>query len=66
MKAVFDERQRRHDPQNFMANGVISRSPEQPERIDRLADGAARAGCAFQRPRITASAPSPRSIPPNT
>ena len=39
MKAVFDERQRLHDPQNFMANGVISRSPEQPARI---------AGCSAQ------------------
>jgi acetoin utilization deacetylase AcuC-like enzyme len=50
MKAVFDERQRRHDPQNFMANGVVSRSPEQPARIDRLAEGAGRAGCAFFAP----------------
>jgi acetoin utilization deacetylase AcuC-like enzyme len=50
LKAVFDDRQRRHDPQNFMANGVVSRSPEQPARIDRLAEGAARAGCAFLAP----------------
>jgi acetoin utilization deacetylase AcuC-like enzyme len=50
MKAVFDERQRLHDPQNFMANGVISRSPEQPARIDRLAEGAAQAGCSIMAP----------------
>jgi acetoin utilization deacetylase AcuC-like enzyme len=50
MKAVFDDRQRRHDPQNFMANGVVSRSPEQPERAERLLDGAMRAGCAVAAP----------------
>jgi acetoin utilization deacetylase AcuC-like enzyme len=50
VKAVFDDRQRRHDPQNFMANGVVSRSPEQPARIDRLLEGAAQAGCAMVAP----------------
>ena len=50
MKAVFDDRQRRHDPQHFLVNGVVGRSPEQPARIDALAEGAARAGCAFQPP----------------
>jgi acetoin utilization deacetylase AcuC-like enzyme len=57
MKAVFDERQRLHDPQHFMANGVISRSPEQPERIDRLAEGAARAGCRMMAPADHGMAP---------
>ncbi len=50
MKAVFDDRQWRHDPRHFMANGVIKPSPEQPERIARLTDGAHAAGCAFVTP----------------
>ena len=32
MKAVFDDRQWRHEPQYFMANGVVKPSPEQAER----------------------------------
>ena len=42
MKAIFDDRQWKHAPQHFMANGVIQPSPEQPERIARLTDGARR------------------------
>jgi acetoin utilization deacetylase AcuC-like enzyme len=51
MKAVFDDRQWRHDPQYFMANGLTKPSPEQPERIARLTDGATAAGCAFIAPQ---------------
>ncbi|MBM2321006.1 MULTISPECIES: histone deacetylase family protein [Marivita] len=51
MKAILDDRQRKHDPQNFMANGVISRSPEQPARIDVLKSGAQAAGYAFAEPK---------------
>jgi acetoin utilization deacetylase AcuC-like enzyme len=50
MKAVFDDRQWRHDPQYFMANGATLPNPEQPERIDRLIAGAQAAGCVFQAP----------------
>ncbi|SEL43006.1 Acetoin utilization deacetylase AcuC [Roseovarius azorensis] len=50
MKAIFDERQWRHDPKHFMANGVIRPSPEQPERIARLTEGARAAGCEFVTP----------------
>jgi acetoin utilization deacetylase AcuC-like enzyme len=50
MKAILDERQWRHDPKHFMANGVIKPSPEQPERIARLTEGATAAGCAFVAP----------------
>jgi len=50
MKAIFDERQWRHDPKHFMANGVVLPSPEQPERIARLKSGAEAAGCAFAAP----------------
>ena len=51
MKAFFDERQRRHDPKHFMANGVVLASPEQPARIDALKAGAEAAGCNFAQPR---------------
>ena len=50
MKAFFDERQWKHDPQYFMATGVIRPSPEQPERIARLKAGAEAAGCQFVAP----------------
>ncbi len=50
MKAVFDERQWKHDPQHFMANGVVSPSPEQPARIEVLKSAAEAASCAFEAP----------------
>lgn len=50
MKAIFDERQRVHDPKHFMANGTLSPNPEQPRRIEVLRTGAEEAGCVFQAP----------------
>ncbi|MFT6557709.1 histone deacetylase family protein [Sneathiella sp.] len=50
MKAVFDGRQWKHDPQNFMANGKTLPNPEQPARIKILQDGAMEAGCTFLEP----------------
>lgn len=50
MKAIFDDRQRLHDPQHYMANGKTYPSPEAPERIARLMAGAQAAGCQFQAP----------------
>ncbi len=50
MKAFLDERQRRHDPRHFMANGRVQQSPEQPARVDRLKAGAEAAGCRFEAP----------------
>ena len=50
MKVVFDDRQRLHDPQHFMANGKTYPSPESPERIARLMAGAQAAGCQVQAP----------------
>jgi len=50
MKAILDERQAKHDPRNFMANGVVSRSPEQPARIGVLKAGAEAAGYVFEAP----------------
>lgn len=51
MKAIFDDRQRLHDPQHFMANGKTYPSPEAPERITRLMAGAKAAGCIFEAPQ---------------
>ena len=50
MKAIFDERQRAHDPKHFMANGQLSPNPEQPQRIEELSRGARAAGCDFKMP----------------
>jgi len=57
MKAVFDARQGKHDPQFFMANGVPRPSPEQPERIARLHAAAERAGCRFEAPADRGTGP---------
>ncbi len=57
MQAVFDARQWKHDPQHFMANGVVSRSPEQAARIDALTAGAKAAGCTFTEPADAGLAP---------
>ena len=57
MKAFFDDRQWKHDPKHFMANGRVSPSPEQPERIARLTAGAKAAGCVFQAPADAGLAP---------
>jgi acetoin utilization deacetylase AcuC-like enzyme len=50
MKCLFDERQRRHDPKHFMANGVRLPNPEQPARIDALRQGALDAGAEIISP----------------
>ncbi|MGM0586025.1 MAG: histone deacetylase family protein [Pseudomonadota bacterium] len=50
MKAVFDDRQWKHDPKHFMANGAVSQNPEVPQRIEILSAGAEAAGCAFHAP----------------
>ena len=57
MKAVFDDRQRLHDPQHFMANGKTYPSPESPERIARLMAGAQAAGCQFEPPQDAGRGP---------
>jgi len=50
MKAIFDDRQWKHQPKHFMANGAILPNPEQAERIDRLLAGAKAAGCEVHTP----------------
>lgn len=50
MKAIFDERQWKHDPKHFMANGAVLPNPEQPKRIEVLKAAAQSAGCIFEAP----------------
>lgn len=50
MKAIFDDRQWKHEPRYFMANGAILPNPEQAERIERLLGGAKAAGCSVEPP----------------
>ena len=51
MKAYLADEQRRHDPKMFLSSGAPQPNPEKPERIERLRDGAIRAGCEIVRPR---------------
>lgn len=57
MKAIFDDRQWKHQPRHFMANGKILPNPEQAERIDRLLSGATAAGCSVEAPQDAGLAP---------
>ena len=57
MKAFLDDRQRRHDPKNFMANGTRLPNPEQPERVERLKAGAEAAGAVFAAPADRGAGP---------
>lgn len=50
MKAILDDRQRAHDPKNFMSNGTKKPNPEVPRRVDILKAGAEAAGCVFETP----------------
>ncbi|MFU1479078.1 histone deacetylase family protein [Roseovarius sp. C7] len=45
MKAIFDDRQRSHDPQFRLLDGKIIENPDRPARVDVLLDGVTRAGC---------------------
>jgi len=47
MKAVLDDRQRRHDHRHYTANGRQQPNPEQPARVGALRGGAEAAGCRF-------------------
>ena len=57
MKAFLDDRQRRHDPQHFMANGVRKPSPEAPRRVEVLRAGAEAAGWSVAAPDDRGLAP---------
>jgi len=50
VKTILDERQRAHDPQHCMANGKSLPNPEQPRRIEVLAQAAQAAGCHIEAP----------------
>jgi acetoin utilization deacetylase AcuC-like enzyme len=50
MDTFFAEEQRAHDPKMFLSSGARQPNPEKPERIDRLLDGARRAGTTIRRP----------------
>lgn len=50
MDTFFAEEQRAHDPKMFLSSGAQKPNPEKPERIDRLLDGARRAGTSLRRP----------------
>ncbi|MFC0216874.1 acetoin utilization deacetylase AcuC-like enzyme [Pseudochelatococcus lubricantis] len=44
MKAVFDERQRQHDPQFRLQDGKVIVNPDRPERVGELLKGVGKAG----------------------
>ncbi|MGI6245809.1 MAG: histone deacetylase family protein [Pseudochelatococcus sp.] len=44
MKAVFDQRQRLHDPQFRLQDGKVVVNPDRPARVDELLKGVAKAG----------------------
>ena len=51
MKAVFGEAQNRHAPSRFLRYGNVGEYPESPERVERLIDGATKAGLELIAPR---------------
>lgn len=57
MKAVFDPRQKAHDPASFIKSGVIAPNPESPERVDRLLAGLAASGAELIGPADYGLAP---------
>lgn len=50
MKVFFADEQKRHDPKFFLSSGGRQPNPEQPERTERLLDGARAAGLGQVRP----------------
>lgn len=51
MKAFYAEEQKRHNPLGFLSSGAPQPNPEQPERAERLLEGARAAGCTIVRPQ---------------
>lgn len=49
MKVVYDEAQKLHYPRHFVASGITTANPEQPERADRLLAAALGAGLEHER-----------------
>jgi acetoin utilization deacetylase AcuC-like enzyme len=50
MKSFYADEQKRHDPKAFLSSGAPKPNPEQPERIERLLEGAQAAGATIERP----------------
>jgi acetoin utilization deacetylase AcuC-like enzyme len=50
MKTFYADEQKRHDPKAFLSSGAPKPNPEQPERVERLLDGARKAGSTIERP----------------
>jgi acetoin utilization deacetylase AcuC-like enzyme len=57
MDTFFADEQRAHDPKMFLSSGARQPNPEKPERINRLLDGARRAGTTIRRPEPCGLAP---------
>ncbi|MDS9469001.1 histone deacetylase family protein [Paracoccus sp. MBLB3053] len=57
MKAVFDERQRKHDPQFRLADGKVILNPDRPERVNELLRGLRQAGLELNAPMDHGMAP---------
>ncbi|MEM6745564.1 MAG: histone deacetylase family protein [Pseudomonadota bacterium] len=57
MKAVFDPRQKAHDPASFIRSGAVAPNPEAPERVERLLAGLGAAGAELIGPADYGLAP---------
>lgn len=57
MKAVFDDRQTRHDPQFRLLDGKVIQNPDRPQRVAELLRGARAAGCQVLPPEDRGMAP---------
>ncbi|MEZ5448389.1 MAG: hypothetical protein R3E89_05045 [Thiolinea sp.] len=57
MKAVFDERQRLHNPLHFLSSGAPQPNPEVPQRIDALLQGVQQVGAELLAPEDLGMAP---------
>lgn len=57
MKAIFDDRQRLHDPQFRLVDGKVIPNPDRPERVDALLRGVALAGLDLAAPTDHGMAP---------
>ncbi|UUP19878.1 histone deacetylase family protein [Nitratireductor thuwali] len=57
MKAIFDERQLRHDPERYFRRGAYIGHPEQPERAILIRNMLLRNGFAIEAPRDFGEAP---------
>ncbi|MDB6180713.1 histone deacetylase family protein [Paracoccus fistulariae] len=57
MIAIFDERQRLHDPQFRLSDGKLVQNPDRPDRVEELMRGARQAGLEFAVPTDHGLAP---------